>query len=478
VNAALDRYKQANDALEALIERTPTPEDSSREAVRQRAEIRMNRLVRFLDRLGNPHRGYPIVHIGGTSGKGSTSTAMAAILHAAGYRTGLHTSPYLQVSTEKLQINGRLVDPGTFADLAGHLLDEHERWIASGNEALTYGEAWIALTVLFFRHEKVEVAVVEVGAGGRFDLTNILTPVLSVVTSVGIDHTATLGPTIEDIAWHKAGIIKAGIPAVSAVLPPSAQEIIRQEAREVGADLTEVNAPLDIEDIEVTPGRTWWTERATGFRYAIGLGGGFQAANGQTAVIAARTLDAHGLPIGDESIRQGLLAASIPGRAELIPGSLPILLDGAHNHDKIEALARDLPRLLPVSEGGRRIGVVGALEAKNVDGMLELLTPHLDAIVATSPYVLAKQSRRGSDFADMIRNAGFAGPVYSEEQPEQAIEQALAMAQRGGKDAVLVTGSLYLVGNIRKRWYPDDDIVLAQSSWPAPVSSEITMEAT
>src|SRR5215217_321229 len=215
----LKPFRAAAARLDELIERTPAPADRSRQAVQARAEERMGRLRRFLARLGDPLLGYPVVHVGGTSGKGSTSTAIAAILHAAGYRVGLHTSPYLQTPAEKLQVDGRLVAPERFVALVDELFATHERWVAEGEVALTYGEAWVAMSALFFRAEAVDVAVLEVGAGGRFDLTNV-------VTTVGIDHTATLGDTIEAIAWHKAGIIKSGVPAVTAVTDHAALPIL------------------------------------------------------------------------------------------------------------------------------------------------------------------------------------------------------------------------------------------------------------
>lgn len=477
MTSTLDRFKRATSRLDELIERTPAQEDSSREAVRARAEYRMTRLRRFLRQLGDPHIGYPIVHIGGTSGKGSTSTAVASILRSAGYRTGLHTSPYLQVPTEKLQLDGQLISADTFATLTDHLLTEHDRWLRQGEEALTYGEAWNALMALFFQDQRVDIAVVEVGAGGRFDLTNILKPVLSAVTSVGIDHTNTLGSTIEDIAWHKAGIIKSGIPSISAVLPQAARQIIRQEAKDVGSDLKEIDATRDISEIEVAADRTSWTEVKTDQRYAIGLAGSFQAVNGYLAVTIARVLRSNGMAIRDDDVYAGLRVTSIPGRAESILDRVPILLDGAHNQDKITALAADLPALLPIMQGGSRIGVVGALEAKQADAMLSILTPHLDTMVATSPKVLAKAGREAGALGDAAQRAGFTGSVIIEPEPRRAIEHALRLAHKERGDAILVTGSLYLVGNIREQWYRGDDIVLAQSSWPRIASPTSIPEA-
>ncbi|MGN6032856.1 MAG: hypothetical protein ACTHQE_14475, partial [Thermomicrobiales bacterium] len=166
----LRRFHQASATLDGLIEQAHTPTDKSREAVQARAEVRMGRLRRFLAAIGSPQDRYPIVHVTGTSGKGSTSTAIASILTAAGYRTGLHTSPYLQVPTEKLQFDGALIAPDAYADRVDELMAAHATWLASGEEALTYGEMWVALTLHAFAKAGVDVAVIEVGAGGRYDL--------------------------------------------------------------------------------------------------------------------------------------------------------------------------------------------------------------------------------------------------------------------------------------------------------------------
>jgi dihydrofolate synthase/folylpolyglutamate synthase len=194
------------------------------------------------------------------------------------------------------------------------------------------------------------------------------------------------------------------------------------------------------------------------------------------AVTAAKALLAGGMTIDDSAIRAGLLAASIPGRAESIPGRVPVLLDGAHNQDKITALAMDLPALLPVTGGGKRIAVIGALEAKHVDALLSILTPHLDTIIATSPRVLAKTSKAAGELAAAALEQGFPGLVISEPDPVKAIEQALGLADATRGDAILVTGSLYLVGNIREQWYRSDDIVLSQSSWPKIASPVVVSE--
>ncbi len=461
----IERFQAAAARLDELIERTPTPTDRSREALQARAEERMGRLRRFLHRLGDPLAGYPIVHVGGTSGKGSTSTAIAAILHAAGYRTGLHTSPYLQTPAEKLQCDGRLIDPDRFVALTDELFEVHKRWLADGEEALTYGEAWVALSALFFRAEQVDVAVVEVGAGGRFDLTNIVTPTVSVITTVGIDHTATLGDTIEAIAWHKAGIIKPGAPAVTAVTHPAAWPLLVAEAAATGTTLRRVIPGETFDSVTTGAEGTRWRDVASGERYTISLAGRFQATNGALAVAAIEALREQGLTVPAAAVHRGLAATRIPGRMEFVQHRPTVLLDGAHNPEKVAALAADLPALLPRGEDGRRQIVLGVLEAKQAERIIAALLPHMDALIATAPRVLAKPAIAAADLARAAKAAGFIGPVTIAPEPADAIARALADIGDPNGDTILVTGSLYLVGNVRARWYPEADIVTARSPY-------------
>jgi dihydrofolate synthase / folylpolyglutamate synthase len=358
------------------------------------------------------------------------------------------------------------VSAATFVELVDAFFAEHDRWLEDGEEPLTYGEGWGALTWLFFRREQVDVAVVEVGAGGRFDLTNILQPVLSIVTSVGIDHTHTLGNTIEQIAWHKAGIIKRGVPALSSVPHPAAQAIMEAEAAGVGAPLHRLDLATAISDIRTGPDGTSWTDTRDGMRHQMRMCGSFQAHNGQVAVDAARILREGGLDIPDEAIERGLCGARIPGRAEFVPGRVPVLLDGAHNAEKLRALAADIPSLIPVVANGRRIAVVGLLDAKQGDEMLRELVPVVDALVATAPQVYGKDSKDAQTVQVLADEAGFRGEIVVEPDPAEAIVRALGMAD-GADDRVVVTGSLYLVGNVRERWYPERAIVEQQTPWPA-----------
>jgi dihydrofolate synthase/folylpolyglutamate synthase len=460
----LARYHAAVRATDALIDTAYAPAGTSREEIAARATHRMERTRSLLRDLGDPFNGIPIVHIGGTSGKGSTSVFMSSILTEAGYRTGLHTSPYLQVATEKLQINGELIDPVQFANIVQHVLDVAGAWTERHGERLTYGEIWMGLIGCFFREEAVEIGVLEVGAGGRFDLSNIVSPALSIVTSVGMDHIQTLGDTIEAIAWHKAGIIKPGAPVVTAVDDHRALPAIYEEANATGSRVRRVIEGETFVVDAATAGGVVWRELETGQTFQTRMPGRFQAINAATAVIAARELHAQGFAIPDTAIAAGVAAARIPGRAEFMQQRPLVLLDGAHNPQKVAALARDLATLLPVGEGGRRIALLGMLDAKAHAEAIEALLPVIDLLVLTSPNVLAKEGLAAERLAAVARKQGFSGTVIVEPEPHRALDTALGLATPD--DALVVTGSLYLVGNLRGHWQPDDEIVLARTPWP------------
>lgn len=460
-------YLAAVTLTDVLIEGS-SPKGKSREEIQARAEMRIARLRTFLAFIGNPQNRYPIVHVGGTSGKGSTSTAIAAILTAAGYRTGLHTSPYLQVATEKLQIDGRLICGSRFRQLVESTLGAVDAWIAEGGEALTYGELWVALLARYFAEEKVDVAVIEVGAGGRFDLTNVVHPTVSVITSVGLDHTATLGSTIPEIAWHKAGIIKSGAPVVSAVTDIAARQEILKEVAQQGVELIEVNQAETFEILSWDAIGAQWRELspANDEVFQSPLPGRFQAINGATAVAAARALVTQGIGIPTAALHRGLLEARLPGRLELLPGAKRMILDGAHNPEKMRALVADLSVIAPRINDQRLIAVVGMLDSKEHHAMMELLATVVDELVLTTPNVLAKPGASTDSLTRVARSAGFGGLIFAESEPTIALARAKERADASRGDVVLVTGSLFVVGDVRGNWYAPELIVEECTSWP------------
>ena len=449
-------YASANARLDALIEIAQVA-DRSLSAITARAQDRMTRTARFLDHLGNPHHSAPVIHVAGTSGKGSTATAISQILEAAGYRTLLHTSPYLQVATEKLALGGCLIDAESFAELVELALTGIDAW---GEAELTYAEAWLAVIGLAMARFRPDVAIVEVGAGGRFDLTNLVRSQVAVITSIGFDHTETLGETISEIARHKAGIIKQGAAVVHAVDDPDAVAEILAQARSRETPVEHVG-PIDTLNVRPESDDRWsWRDSVTGERLTAGLPGQVQARNGALAVAAARSWRPE-LPIG--AIRSGLVATRFPGRFERMPGAQTVILDGAHNPQKVDALIPEIGQL-----ARPRVGVLGFLAAKPADEMIAQLAPHLDEIVLTSPAIVGKPGL-DVDRALTLARTLTTLPVSAEAAPLAALELAMQRAGTGG--GVLVTGSLYLCGAIRERWYASEEIIAQQTPWPSSQGS-------
>lgn len=451
-------YHDAEQYILNLITGPPSPDPGTPpDVIRQRATERLDRMRGFLDFIGNPQEHYRSIHIGGTSGKGSTAAFTASILTAAGYRTGLHVSPYLQIATEKLMIDDDIASAAAYSRIVKQLAGHADAWVGSGHPPLTYGEFWVALTLLYFAEEAVDVGVIEVGAGGRFDLTNVIEPEVAAITSIGLDHTVTLGNTIEEIAWHKAGIIKPGMTAVTSVQQPSALDVIRAEARSVGVDLVEVSPGTSYRLQSTDATGTRFLDVPSGETLRVRLPGQFQAANAATALAIARAFDAGSA--SPETLRAGLERARFPGRMEIVQHSPLVLLDGAHNPQKIQGFAADIDQIT----GGRPIiAVFGVLESKSYAEMIETLAPHVRTLVATNPNVYAKPAVDAGEIASKARTV--LDDVYVESDPLGAIDKALELASPG--DAIIATGSLYLVGNVRERWFPTESILSQGTMWP------------
>jgi dihydrofolate synthase/folylpolyglutamate synthase len=458
---ALSKYQWASRYINGLIQGPPSPKPGATpEEIRARAIARVERLRRFLEFIGNPQQRYHSVHVGGTSGKGSTSALIAGILHAAGYHTGLHVSPYLQVETEKLQIDGRLMPGDRFADHVSELDREVKRWVGQGGAPLTYGEFWVALTFLSFAREDLDWAVIEVGAGGRFDLTNVLLPDVSVITSIGLDHVRTLGGTIPEIAWHKAGIIKPGRPAVTSVRKPDALEVIEREALETNSPLVRVVEGRDFEVRSTGADGTHVFDRVSGMIFTTTLPGHFQGYNVAAAAATARAIsDSLPHPISDEEIARGIAATRFPGRMEIVQHEPLVVLDGAHNPEKMESFVQGA---LELGNPAKRLVVLGSLDAHDFLTGARIVTPIADEVIVTAPSATERSSAPTDEIAEIVRTAG--NPVQVIDEPRDAMRAALARASKS--DHILVTGSLYLVGAVRELWYDSESIVVSGTSWP------------
>lgn len=396
--------------------------------------------------MGNPERRFRSVHVAGTNGKGSTCAFLAAVLRAAGYRTGLYTSPHLVSFTERIRINGAAISESRVVDLAERIRASYSGLSGpDGSESLspTFFEVTTAMACAYFAEESADIAVIETGMGGRLDSTNVVTPLVSIITNIDLEHTEFLGSTIEQIAAEKAGIVKQGIPVVTGATQSEALKAIEHEAARRTAPLYRM--PLDFGAGRVLSGMPQTfdyrgiSERMEGLR--ISLQGRHQVKNACLALAAIECLRKAGLDLPDRAIREGLEGAAWEGRLERVARDPDIFLDGAHNPASAAVLADALGEL---RSGYRRLVLVlGILKDKDHRGILSSLLPLADAAVATRPAY-----GRAMDAAALAAEIGpLPGGLKIAGSVEEAIALARGMAEPG--DLIVVTGSLYTVGDAR-----------------------------
>ncbi|MEZ0397177.1 MAG: folylpolyglutamate synthase/dihydrofolate synthase family protein [Anaerolineales bacterium] len=406
-----------------------------------RAHFDLARMFALLEELGNPQRAYPIIHVAGTKGKGSTCALTAAALMAAGYRTGLYTSPHLQDFVERIQVNGQ---PISHAGLVA--LVEQIRPAVAKIPALTTFEITTALGFLYFAQQNVDAAVIEVGLGGRLDATNVVVPRVSVITSLSYDHMAVLGNTLTQIAGEKAGIIKPGVPVVSAPQQDEALAVLERVAAERGAPLLLVGREvtfaagehsLDGQTLSIVSRSS---KDAQPLSLRIPLLGAHQVVNAATAYAA---LQASGLSIGDDAIRRGFASVQWPCRFEIVRREPPVVLDSAHNADSFEKLAQTLDQVFP---GWPVTLIFGVSEDKDVSAMLGALGKRLAFVAATRaahPRALEPQK-----IVALAHSLGIPGEVV--EPVEAALERALEQA--GENCLVLSAGSMFVTAEVKTAW--------------------------
>ena len=458
----LRRYEEAAAWLESFI-RPITGSAPQRTPASWRTDgpLRLARLNRVLEVLGHPEHRYRTLHVTGTSGKGSVCTYLGAVLQEAGLRTGVHTTPYLQLPLEKLQVDGRYVAAGEFAGLVE---DFREMLPDAGDDgyALAYPGLSVALTYLYFARQRVDVAVIETSAGGRYDWTNTLASDVAVITTVGPDHLTTLGPTLADVAFHKAGIIKQGHPSVTGARSPYLA-IVEAEAIRRRSALRRLGHEFDYRVRRCDDAGTVFDFVAQG-KERRGLEtrmiGRHQAFNAALAVAALDAFAEQGPTVDDDALRRGLHRAVLPGRMELIQRDPDVLLDGAHNPEKAAALAGSLAEIFP---DRRLLLVVGALSSKDVQGILAPFCRQTRRAFVTVPHVLGKAGLDPERLARSVHDLGVE--ACAEPDPAAALRAALTEATPG--DLVCVTGSLYLVGEVRRLWVPDAAVLATGCSSPA-----------
>lgn len=413
------------------------------------AKFDLENITVLADRLGRPHRAYPSAHIAGTNGKGSTAAFLESILRHAGFRTGLNTSPHLERINERIRINGEEIGDQTFAGTLTRIQAMIEELLAAHKLRAhpTYFECVTAMAFECFARERVEFGVFEVGLGGRLDATNILSPVVTVITRIDFDHESFLGHSLKEIAGEKTGILKPEIPVILAPQRPEAREVILARAKDLNCPALELAQLFRIDRKFMQNGfpRAHITELSSGnqFEIAPSLPGRFQMENALSAFAAARHLQQRGFRMSNETITRGIANTVWPGRLEKLQSHPDVYLDGAHN----PGAARELAQFLEQNFAGRKIWLLyGALRDKAVDEIAGQLFPQVAEVIFTEPRT--SRAISAPRLAEIAAHHARSYTVVS--SAEQALDQALAEA--GPEDAIFITGSLYLVGQLRHYW--------------------------
>jgi len=402
--------------------------------------------------LGNPHRAVPCAHIAGTNGKGSTAAILESILRDAGLRTGLYTSPHLERINERIRLDGEPVSNEIFAAAWTRVHASIESLMASGKLTAhpTYFECVTAMAFVIFAEQRVDFAIYEVGLGGRLDSTNIVTPEVAIITPIDFDHENFLGHSITKIAAEKAGIIKTGVTVVSSVTRAEARAVIAHKCVEMRARLAEIDEEWRLEDMPASEGfhRALAISKDSRAKLTIApaLPGRFQLRNALAAATAALVLsESKHFRLEDRNIERGIANVSWPGRLERLSEKPAVYLDGAHNPSG----ARELLEFWQRDLAGRRIILIyGAMRDKAVDEIAGVLFPHAHNVILTEP----RQPRAISVplLSEMTAHLASPHPIIIRD-PFQAFDRALELA--GENDAIFVTGSLYLVGDLRGHWH-------------------------
>lgn len=397
----------------------------------------------LLRRLGNPHNKFKSVHVAGTNGKGSVTAMISRVLKNAGFKTGMYISPCLERFTERIQVDQNEISEHDAARLIEKVKIEIDKMLNEGYDHPTEFEIVTALGFLYFAEMKIDIAVIEVGLGGRLDATNVIEPLISVITSIGFDHMDVLGDTLGKIAYEKAGIIKNSTPAVLYPQDSEALSVLRETAKTRQSELFEVSS----KQLKVKYSK--FGEQCFDFEFeserisdiVLNLSGAHQILNAATALTALMVLRKLGLSIPDKAILNGLRNVSWPGRLELVRRNPVVLLDGAHNASGARALSAALTEYF---NGKKIILVIGILKDKQVKEILQIICPYASAVIAVKPdNQRALEPHILSKMAALYCDHTYAAPdIYS------AIQMGLNLADEN--DILLITGSLYLIGTARK----------------------------
>jgi dihydrofolate synthase/folylpolyglutamate synthase len=404
----------------------------------------LGRMAAFASALGDPHNQYKSIHVAGSKGKGSVTALCAAALQAAGYQTGMNISPHLIDFTERILINGQYISQAEVISLVEQVKPD-----VAGIPRLTTFEIITGMAFLHFAQRAAEVAVVEVGMGGRLDATNILTPQVSAITSLSLEHTYVLGSTLAEIAGEKGGIIKPGVPVVVAPQEEEARRVLERLAAERNAPCIQVGRDYQYEllahSIDGQTLRIWAAGEApeNGTLLQLGLLGAHQAENAAVAYAALQTANHNGLPISTAAIQSGFAQAQWQGRLQILNRDPLLVVDGAHNVEAVQVLHRALEDYFsdkPV------VLVVGFSEDKDIKGMLRELLPRVESLIATQ----AMHPRAMAPEKILAQAESLGVPITLAPRMEEALETALRRVPPGGM--ILVCGSLFAVGAAIAVW--------------------------
>ncbi len=414
---------------------------------RQKRIYDLRNVHRLLDRLGNPHHLPGVVHVAGTKGKGSTAAMVESILRAAGYSTGFYSSPHLHTFRERIRVDGEPVSPCGFAHVTREVWPHH---LANANDPeagpATLFEYLTAMAFCVFSEAHTDFNVIEVGLGGRLDATNVVSPTVSVITPVSLDHTAILGDTIGEIASDKAGIIKAGVPVVMAPQFPEAATPIRSAAAFHSAPLVDVTqaASWQVDSVNESGQRLTVRTGRDAYHPIVPLLGNFQASNAAVAITTVETLVEQGYGIPKAAILDGLAAVRWPGRLEVLRRNPRVVADGAHNDHSVATVLDTLAHSLPHQ---RLTVVTGFSRDKRVSAMIDLIAKRADRVIATRSR--HPRSLRQSEIVDEFLTAGFPEDSLAE---TSNVADAIDLAVGGAQDdeLILVTGSLFVAAEARE----------------------------
>jgi len=396
----------------------------------------LERMTRLVERLGHPERRFPAVHIAGTNGKGSTAAMVASVLRQAGLSVGLYTSPHLIDLSERMRVNAA---PIAAADLDRLVRQVDDAVTQCGMaDTITFFEVTTAAAFLYFAEHAVDIGVIEVGLGGRFDATNVVTPAVCAITTIDFDHEAYLGKTLTAIAFEKAGILKTGVPVVVGALSAEAMAEVERRAHDLSVPLVRLGREITIS--HDPPERLIYRGAAVR-EISCPLNGAHQADNAAVAISIIEQLQSAGWPIRTSDVRDGIRKTRWEGRLETLRAAPRILLDGAHNPAGARALAAAL-RAVDPDRQGRHYLLFGAMQDKQIGAMLSPLSDWADEVIFTCPNMA-----RAADPAGM---SAFLPPdLPRRSYPSVPDAVAATCARLADCDTLLIAGSLFLVGEAK-----------------------------